>query len=658
MLKYKYQVSITMFYIRKDGEYMDINKIFEKWVSLTEVDPTEKKMIITSRNIDIYNYNQEIKSAMDSANELDAAIVLRRCFYDYIQNVGFSIKEIINGEEEFREKINLSKELSELLQNDEIVEYEKEIYSTVNEMSSYYGISDMVENLSKDDIFQIVINAKKAMKYLSSVQFKKGNFSDENPKLLKTIHMFYNVNHLLDVIMRTDKFNGISLNCIVDGTNNAYTYFCFVIKNGDNVYMVSDKQIEHSISKKLCGRSSGRVMNERICQFLFPYELLDLSLSKHSVKIGTTELSTDTRGIPIGNISDCGGASSLWIAVLISLLKNKYFSEKVEEEEIVYSGSMVNVPLLEKQETSLILANNYDMVDSSKFTVDDIINTKLNFETGHKRHHKNDWLLERYKDQLEDTYLNLVGDKGCIEVTVNGCSRDMYCFDRNYIGTKESIEYTREYIARKNLATQVEILFEKEVQKELIYLRQWYERRLSERKDFLKMVIARETCILTKYEYTRIKEDKLEAWKNGGKLGYDDTYTFQHSYDQFRKEDCLRVNYNPSEESYNVDAQLYQKKDYNKRSFFNSKPVFAVYHIHVNNTKAICEVLGCGLSELPELLQHWYPMSCTGEGNSILYDVDPVEHIRNALSAFSADIRLYVSKSEIREIKKELGYNV
>lgn len=69
----------------------------------------------------------------------------------------------------------------------------------------------------------------------------------------------------------------------------------------------------------------------------------------------------------------------------------------------------------------------------------------------------------------------------------------------------------------------------------------------------------------------------------------------------------------------------------------------------------MCELLGCNVSDLPELLQHWYPLSCLGEGNDILNNLDPVEHIHNALSKFNPNIRIYVSKSEIKEIQKELN---
>lgn len=634
---------------------MDINKIFEKWVAFTEVDPTAKRYVISSKNVDVYHYNERIKTAMENVDEYSAAIVLKRCFYEYISDIGFSLKSIILKEKEYLEKKSLATELALLLDDSEINDYEKALYKNLKDMSDFYETEDAFNSFTEEQIFEIYINAKMALNKLSSVQFKKGNVSTDEPKMIKNINMFYNINHLLSAICNNSKFDGISLNCIYDSTNPAYTYFCFVIKNGDNVYMVSDKQIETSISRKLEGRSSGRLMDDRICKFLFPYELLNLQLSKYSVRIDSNMLSSTNDGVLIGNLSNCSKESIIWIIVLVSLLKNKYFDEDIITEPFVYSGGMVSVPRLDQKEYSLLLRDNYSIIDSPFLTVDDVVRYPLNYDYPDRRHHKNDWLLERYIDKIDESYLNLQGDTGQKDVEIGETSLQMYCFDSNYIGERDDIDYVRRYIARKNLAMQVQLFFDKEVEENLISLNNWYENKLLERMDFLKRIIVEKKCILTKCKYEKIKADKLEAWKNGEKISYNDEDCFSKAYDQKRKENCLTIDDNPSDESYTRDVKLCQIKNHKKCSFFNGKPVSYIYCINVNNVDAMCEMLGCNVSDLPELLQHWYPLSCLGEGNSILNNLDPVENIHNALSKFNPNVRIYVSKSEIKEIQKELN---
>ena len=556
---------------------MDINKIFEKWVAFTEVDPTAKRYVISSKNVDVYHYNERIKTAMENVDEYSAAIVLKKCFYEYISDIGFSLKSIILKDKEYLEKVSLATELALLLDDSDINDYEKNLYRNLKNMSDFYGMGDAFNSFSEEQIFEIYINAKMALNKLSSVQFKKGNPAADEPKMIKNINMFYNINHLLSAICNNSKFDGISLNCIYDSTNPAYTYFCFVIKNGNNVYMVSDKQIETSISRKLEGRSSGRLMDDRICKFLFPYELLNLQLSKHTARIDSNMLSSNNDGVLIGNLSNCSKESAIWIMVLVSLLKNKYFNEDIISEPFVYSGGMVAVPRLDQKEYSLVLRNNYSIIDSPFLTVDEVVNYPLDYDSSDRRHHKNDWLLERYSDRINESYLNLVGDTGQKSVVVGETSLQMYCFDNNYIGEKDDIDYVRRYIARKNLAQQVELFFCKEVEESLIFLDNWYKNKLLERIDFIKRIIVEKTCILTKCKYEKIKENKLDAWKNGEKISHDDVYCFSKDYDQKRKENCLIIDDNPSEECYNRDVKLCQIKNHKKCSFINGKPISYIY---------------------------------------------------------------------------------
>lgn len=171
-----------------------IEELFNKWVELTDLNPQQEEMIITNKNVNVYNYNNKIKSfiEIDNSGGYDTALIIQQCFEDYINSLCYSINDIINNTPEYTNKIKLTKEMKELLYTDSINEYKKSILDNIEDLAKHYDILEHISNISDEDKIEISFNAKKAIEYLDVVQFKKG-IASGNAKLLKTIHILYNV---------------------------------------------------------------------------------------------------------------------------------------------------------------------------------------------------------------------------------------------------------------------------------------------------------------------------------------------------------------------------------------------------------------------------------------------------------------------------------
>ncbi len=643
---------------------MDIKKIMEKWVEFTEVDPTAHKFVITNRNVSVYDYNREIKSALENGGELDCALMLKMCFDEYIQNTYYSVFDVLNGTHEYNVKIQQANELETLLLDDEICDYADELLSDIERMSKAYDIYDKISSLTTKEKMLIMLNAKRACNKLDIVQFKKGKENKENPKYIKPIRAFYDINQLLIAAASTDNFNGITLNCLIDESNTSYSYFLFIIKNGDNVWMVSDRP-KGCISRKFTSRADGQRMDERISLFMFPYELIGLELTKYDAKIKTTALSNNIDGLMLGDITKCSDKSSLWVACCMGILYNKFFVEKYDDAPMVITGGMLALPKPESNELvptgsyGIELANKYQLIPARQISFDDVKKNDIKYSEIHKLLHFNDWLIEKYKDQIDDSIFNIIDEKGTTEVSIitndEEYKRQMYSFERNSIGTPEELENNRLWIARSNMANQISVLFEKEWHEIKYNLYDWYRKKLEERKDFLAEAIAKEELFLTTYEYTRIKDDYIDKFNQGQKIPNDAKITFSVSFDQKRAENCLKIEENNDDFYSSIRyMNLYQKDENRKaKSWFNGKPISNIVRISVNSSQAIADVLGLQISDLPEMLQHYTPYGSVGQGNNILYQLDPIEHITNIISEFPADIKISISKSEIREFKKK-----
>lgn len=648
---------------------MDINEIFKKWVQVTGVDPTARKFVINTRNSSVYDINSEIKELAE-IDQMDAVMLLKHRFNTFASEISFKAIDILNDDPEYKKQIRGLSELYSMLCDDEIKEYQETLEQSFSELCAVYGIC----NIDEEAALEIYLNAKKNVEKMNKDVFRKGNraagSTEKRYSYTQKIHMFTDINQLLIAVMSYDDFNGITLNCIIDEKNPAFSFFCYIIKDGENVFMISDRS-KCSSNFKRNTRSPGRNMEDRIKGNMYPYDLLNLKMGRSFVRIDGTLPAVNEIPI-IGTIQSCNENSAFWIACCMELLYNKFLKDgnAIDDDEIVYTGGMVDVPLLTNKGTenfyAPILSKGYKSIPAQPITFDEAVAAEDCFDTSYPRFGHNNWLIDRYRNKISDISLNLADEEIVLLVDKkDGCTShengtdhmkkiSVMGFDRGFIGTADDIRKERQYIARNSLAEQISCLYEQEVRREMANLTKWYDNKLRERIPFIREVIGKKLCMLPDKLYHEMKNAEIaKNWKEGAAISHNDVETFSVSFNNIREHDCLEVGKDLEWNRRYITLQQYV--DRKQKSFLTAMPPAYAYCIKVNCPEAIAAILGMEVYELPELLQHYTTMSNVGQGNNIINTLDPIEHIPNFISEFSADVRIIVAKSEVRELEKEFS---
>lgn len=317
----------------------DIEEIFELWKDFTGIDPSASSKTITPENECIHSYNESIEEAASLGDVMDALLVMGDCFDDYVEkHLKIPMADIMGESNYYMDKILTANRLQSYLNGSEMKKYRWALERTLDDVRKNYEISHDLD--AKEQLF-LYLKAKKSLKEMECVSFREGKKSRDPWKYVKAIRIYDSINTLLADAVATD-FNGVMLNAVTDRENAAYSYFCFVIKNGDNIVMVSDRPNVNFL-RKYCGRSHGKQMEGRIMKHMFPYEILGLEMTKHNVKMTSTELSD--KAFIGSTISQINPFSGFWVACCLSLLQDMFMGGQMDGAPHVYSGGMVSVPL-------------------------------------------------------------------------------------------------------------------------------------------------------------------------------------------------------------------------------------------------------------------------------------------------------------------------
>lgn len=353
---------------------MNIQNKLDLWVKLTNVNPTKEQKSYTINtsgklsDFDIKRMNDKIKEALKyDATGVFADAYLSEYFEKFITDKSFSVKEILDNPE-----IENFLADARLLQN-ALAESDSAnmIRSDAEKAMNFYGMS--AEELSLSDIIKIRTSAERCMNgKLRTLQFSSGNPSESGFKMSKDIYMYRDIDAML-YCAADNVLDGVSLGYIRDEESLTDSYFAFIIKNGRNLYLLTDKpKYEHPLmSSYRRSRCPGRDMSRRIENNMFPYDSIaniDTSDLWGSGRYGTKE--TDNKNaleiienlrIKIGTFENMEKCEAFWTVLMISMIKDKFFKE-VPQYELSYTGSMI--------QTNKIEASEYALIDK-KYTYND-----------------------------------------------------------------------------------------------------------------------------------------------------------------------------------------------------------------------------------------------------------------------------------------------
>lgn len=390
----------------------DISTILNLWFKLRDTNKEYLKIYEVSRR---NPWDYTVKHEMEEAFELDpegftSLLLLDNFRQDFFENCGISIDEILHNPN-YKEFITDCKALTEMLSEDEIVDYLDSFVQSVSTAVSAIGVDreDVAEMLnSRYEIAILRRDALKSMKTLSLHQFFQGDTNIDHLKFLTDIHVWWNMNSLIRCAWNSP--DGVSINLIKDPLETS-SYFAFVAKNGGNLTVLTDKPKEaHPISKYMSRRPE-KEFTRRVFKNHFPYGLLALRVdNKGYLRVsGRGLVPLQEKPIKCGNLLELEPDEIIWIVMMFSLIDQKLYKENYHCGELSYTADMITDPrvterLLKESPAGALMVRDYKPLTAPELTPQTLENdSQYRKYEGSGLHN---WLFERYKDQIPSDIIN------------------------------------------------------------------------------------------------------------------------------------------------------------------------------------------------------------------------------------------------------------
>ena len=337
---------------------MTIEEKLALWVKVTGIDPNNPP---TSYEIpmdgslsvwDIKEMNEQIKEALTYDDSgMFAEAYLQTYFQQFLEQRKISLFDLVTKPDHTAYIQDLKKLYDALQEN----HAEKTILEDAAKAMDFYDLPH--DTLSVFTIAELRTSANRCMNgQLRILQFATGKSEKNEFKMSKDIFIYEDINALL--------FSAASHQ--IDGVTLAYirekeitdSYFAFVIKNGENLYLLTDMPHYAYPGQNRTNRCPGRSMHDRINCNYFPYQSvakIDTSDLWNSGRYGTSE-SADAPGTglqeygrkKIGAFQDMDEEEMFWTVMMISLIRDKFYKE-VPQYELNYVGAMIQNPQIEQK---------------------------------------------------------------------------------------------------------------------------------------------------------------------------------------------------------------------------------------------------------------------------------------------------------------------
>lgn len=633
-------------------------RIFDLWVDITGVDPTNKSL--SFRDFDIYSANKEIEDALKLDDTGITALSIMDFFVEeYLNKRTFSVNEMICDFNEVESYLAKCKELYSLLRSEEISEFRENYKKTLLDTLKGIGVTNpKVYEAANDKHFMAFIrrDALKSMNDMAFYQFYQGTPHTKKLTYVKNVHLFFNINSLIKLINQTTEA-GVSLNLIKDNEVNTSSYFAFAVKNGGNLTIITDKPDYTHPMQKHMSRRPGRDLSERVYKNHFPYELLNISFDykgdAHVNENRNALVRYQENFAKMKEINDLNPDEVVWTVLMFTLIEKKLFKENFLLPNLTYTGDMVKSPVLADSIKNLPAVVGYKTLEMPEITSSDVSTDAMEKEWGHKASKEYQWIEDRYESKIDSGLLNIVSDEETPKVLIGAPDNETNRWKRADVikyelkgysptefGTYEEIVADRKWFARYNKVKQLQMHLDNEYNETKNEVIGWFVKKVKENAKNLLNCAAEGILEEERVDYG-VFSDKPE-YKKINMMGlfpakdfYDDYYTGRSVVKLLGEGNCDSC-----------------------RCYFDSeKPATILIRFKPHGIDGLLKLTGCkDVSELPEVIQHWTTIH-PYKGNSILQRCDPLDWaIKNPWEeniAFIVDIA--ISKKTYNTARENLG---
>lgn len=605
-----------------------------------------------------------LKEALElDPSEITATLLFKVFIKNWMSEATTSMQAMLDDPQKVMDQLQKARDLLAIVDRPEIVETRDAFIERLREGLARTGAADRDDVkalLDKPDTIAILRrDALRSVENLKVDQFLDGEGEDPSvqPVYVETIRQFWNINSFLGKMITTP--SGVCLAMIRDPFIYD-TFFAFAIRNGANLFVLSDvPQHAHPLASKMA-RKPDRDMDNRISRNWYPYELLNVDWDEEGRLIFARESADkglqvyDEDGVKTKKIGEVGPHETIWLTMMLDLIVHKFWRRGFKAPQISYTGEMIRpenaMGLLAR--AAHLPTTDVKTLNLPALTVADIGPDAAYDEKalGAKGGDHNDWLERRYAPLLKDEPLNLLGhagdvlkitpDTGAVErVAEKDKDRALKPFfdaDRKAakqvatiepmrltaFGTAEQLDADRRFLARVTYARQLQVLADAEFERRKGEVIKWFQTKVQANR-----VRLLEAAALQRVWVTRGAEadDRGSYGVEHGPTCYHGkrVYTqFITTYDTTIKSD--RVGWGDLV-SRHAGFSLGDWEAYGRGELCavneakaSSNTIFSPHH-----AADIAWLCGVEIKDLPDVLQH-LDLKANHRGNHILSRIDPV----------------------------------
>lgn len=624
---------------------MTLEEKLQLWVDITGVSPEDKRKswnIIPNRisDYDIMQMHKKIKETMEYSNPVMTEIILKDFFLQFLKDRKISLYELVTDNGTNKEMLTKCSILFHSFSS--ITKEESHMKESLRNMLAFYGKDICMEDIDTYDAASLYISAKKNMEKLRTVQFRKGKKSKTAPKFVKDIYLFNSIDEVIKGICSFPE-NTVMLCYIHDSEESSGSYFCYVIKNEQNIYLMGDMPDYAHPYQKFMSRCPSRDMAERINASFFPYSMAGVDLSCRYAVDDDHQKQEDF--VLLGKFSSMQMDELIWNIYMLQFIKEKFFDEEYECDEISYTGNMLDTPLIKKNETALAVYHNFPSMELP--VLQSIQETDGLTYGSEKNIHKSQGVfknvIERFADKVDIMDCQMFGESDTTKLITGHdtwgreLTTDFLNVNKNAFGTKAEIERRQKWTARFNYATKINQLAEKEYKETSGQVRKWYEDKVLEH---LPQIIEK----AIKGELT----NKYRVEHHFGSIQYQGNG--KENVSLVKKEMANNVSgmyFYPGNERRNISEY--------KCLLSGTKGTIRL-SIAPYDISDICNMLDISIEEVPVQIRDWCSVRKQNVGNYLIGDYDPMDWvIRDYWYNMNFGVALILSKRAYNEKRKEYG---
>ena len=619
---------------------------------------------------------EELREALElDPTEITANLLLGSFARAHFRNTHVTQAQLLADTPGILALLEKPRRLMGILDRPEIAERRDQFIANVASALEMYDAADRdaIKNLlsSQDGMAYLRRDALRSMANLSVHQFLDG---DPEPATVKPVyyrfvHQWFNINSMLD--FAASQAPGVSLNLIRD-PNDYQSYFCFAIRNGGRLFVLSDVPQNAHPMQPMLSRRPDKDMDRRISRNWFPYDLMGLAYNEEDGKLYFDRSEEkglvvgQSKSLPLRPISKLGPHETVWIAMMFGLIVDRFWRRGHTEKQLSYTAEMVRVQdkMLAAAQKSGLPVKGYTTIDAKPIRLSDVKNVGGEHSSayGSRGGANHAWMEERYGDMVVEATLNLIASPerqhtlaiasgemadGRRRVSESRSIMDTGPIDKvnmeklpsTFFGTQEKIEADRLYVARYNYAVQINTLAFNEYERRHEEVRAWYRAKVDANVETLKSWVGDHVLWLDSGEcHSAFAGNRF--YPNFGSKGADRDHlirSFAYPWD---------LN-NESQRMMNFGFGAYYIGDWKKggsHCAVNGTKASYVFSFCPVNAEEIAIVAGCGISDLPDVLQH-YDLLGDHQGNQNLNRVDPMEWaVRNPWDKLDMRVGIFLSK--------------